>query len=104
MIFFKRKFQDAIRGGTKTQTVRLWTRPLARAGQVRFAPGVGYLRIREVAEVPLSALTEADALADGFPSLAALREELYGLYGEAARDNRRCFRVVFEFLGRSRPV
>ena len=104
MILFKRKFQEAIRSGAKTQTIRFWRQALARPGELHKVPGVGYLRIREVAEVSVEALTEADARADGFESLAALKEELGRLYGGALRDGRRCFRIAFEFVGKEKPV
>jgi len=103
VLLFKRKFQAAIRDGTKTQTVRLWRRQIAWPGQVRTAPGVGYLRVLAVDEIALDDLTETDATADGFESLAALRAELDGLYDEDARRTRRCYRVTFEYLGQKRP-
>jgi hypothetical protein len=104
MLLFKRKFQAAITSGQKTQTIRLWRRRRVRVGDVHFAPGVGYLRLVEVGEVALEDLTEEDARADGFESLAALRAELRDLYGEGTQGGRRCFRIAFEYLGRDRPA
>jgi hypothetical protein len=103
MLLFKRKFREAIRSGTKTQTIRLWRRQIVRAGDVHFAPGVGYLRVLAVGQVTLDELTEEDARADGFASLTALRAELQRLYGAAAERDRRCYRIAFEYLGQSRP-
>jgi len=104
MLLFKRKFQEAIRSGRKTRTVRLWRGRHVRPGDVHFAPGVGYLRVLAVEEVTLDELTEEDARADGFTSLTALKAELDRLYAQAARGSRRWYRIAFEYLGGSRPA
>jgi hypothetical protein len=103
MLLFKRKFQTAIRTGAKTQTVRFWRRQIVRPGDVHFAPGVGYLRVNGVEETSVARLTEADAQADGFASLVALKEELDRIYSRDGRQGRRCYRITFEYLGPSRP-
>jgi hypothetical protein len=95
MLLFKRKFLDAIRSGEKTQTIRLWKHRMMRAGQRSYTPGVGYIRITDVDEVSLDALTNADAIPDGFPTAEALRAELESIYGEkriapALVGNARC--------------
>ena len=107
MILFKRKFREAIHTGRKTQTVRLWKRKIAWPGQVRFSPGIGYLKVHEVTPISPADLTEADARADGFDSLADLQAELRNLYGnavEATPDGKRLFRVTFTFLGEQKPT
>ena len=43
-LFFKKALQDAIREGRKRATIRRWARPLVRAGEQAYAPGVGWLR------------------------------------------------------------
>jgi len=97
MLLFKKKFLDSIRAGEKTQTIRLWKRPLMRSGQRSYIPGVGYIRITLVEAVELPNLSDADAQPDGFPSADALREEIATLYGEQA-STYTAYRVLFHVL------
>ncbi len=96
MLLFKAKFLPAIRAGVKTQTIRLWTHRMMRAGQRSYIPGFGPVRITVVEPVDLARLTDAHARPDGFETADALREELHQLYDEAALTERRAYRVVFE--------
>lgn len=98
MLLFKKKFLPAIRTGEKTQTIRLWKFRHMRAGQRSYIPGVGHIRITAVEQVEIEALTDADAIPDGFPSAAALQEELRTIYGEKLAQGHKAFRVVFERL------
>lgn len=98
MLLFKKKFLDAIRSGTKTQTIRLWPRRQMRSGQRSYIPGVGYIRITEVASVELCELTDSDALPDGFETAAALRSEIIELYAEKLESGYQAYRVVFHIL------
>lgn len=100
MLLLKRHLVELVKAGKKRQTIRLWSRPLLRAGQISFTPGLGKMRITAVDELPsLSALTESDALADGFPTLAALLAEIRRIYGPGASQSqtRRLFRIQFEY-------
>ncbi len=96
MLLFKRKFLDAIRSGTKTQTIRLWKHRMMRSGQRSYIPGIGPIRITSVEQVSIESLTDADAIPDGFPTADALREELRTLYGDKLNNGHSAFRVVFE--------
>ena len=96
MLLFKRKFLDAIRSGEKTQTIRIWKHRMMRAGQRSYIPGVGGVRITEVAQVELDSLTDADARPDGFTTAEALRHELASIYGEKLESGYEAFRVRFE--------
>lgn len=98
MLLFKKKFLDAIRQGTKTQTIRLWKRRMMRAGQRSYIPGVGHVRIESIEAVTLDELTEEDARRDGFDTLAALRAEIESLYDPAVADGRQPYRVRFTVL------
>jgi hypothetical protein len=98
MLLFKKKFLDDIRSGTKTQTIRLWKHRMMRAGQRSYIPGVGYIRITMVEQVEVDALTDADAIPDGFPNATALQTELRELYGEKLDAGHQAYRVVFEKL------
>lgn len=95
MLLFKRKFLDDIRSGSKTQTIRLWKHRMMRSGQRSYIPGVGPIRITTVEAVEVEALTDADAVPDGFPTAAALQQELRTIYGEKLQNGHRAYRVIF---------
>ena len=98
MLLFKKKFLEAIAGGEKTQTIRLWKHRKMRPGQRSYIPGVGYIAILAVDEVSVEALSDDDARPDGFADAAALRAELRSLYGAALAAGSRAFRVQFRVL------
>lgn len=98
MLLFKKKFLPAIRSGEKTQTIRLWKFRHMRAGQRSYIPGVGAIRITAVEPVDIDALTDADAIPDGFPSATALQQELRTIYGEKLAAGHKAFRIAFERL------
>ncbi|MCL2640471.1 MAG: ASCH domain-containing protein [Phycisphaerales bacterium] len=98
MLLFKRHLVELIRCGRKRQTVRFWSRPLLRKGQISYTPGLGKMKITAVDLLPsLAALTEADAVADGFPTLAALLAEIHKIYGKPLPPNRQLYRVRFSW-------
>jgi hypothetical protein len=94
-LFFKKHLQDAIRAGSKKTTIRRWNRPMVRAGERAFSPGLGWLAVVGVERVELDKLDNADALADGFDTIAALREILLAFYPDHAADGKQWFRVSF---------
>lgn len=96
MLLFKKKFLDDIRSGRKTQTIRLWKHRHMRSGQRSYIPGVGPIRVKSIDEVELDALTDADAIPDGFASATALRKELRSIYREKLKNGHKAFRIVFE--------
>ncbi|MGN6368192.1 MAG: ASCH domain-containing protein [Phycisphaerae bacterium] len=105
MLLLKRHLVDLVRRGKKRQTIRLWTKPLLRPGQISYTPGLGKMKITAVDLLPsLNALTEADARADGFDSLAALKNEIKKIYGpnisqilNTPRPARRIYRIQFQW-------
>lgn len=100
MLFLKAHLIPLVRSGQKTQTIRLWPRPMVRANQVAYAPGLGRLRIVSVDPLTsLRQLTRADAIADGFASLKALRAELHSIYGQDAHSPslKKLYRVRFVY-------
>jgi hypothetical protein len=98
MLLFKKKFLEAIRGGEKTQTIRLWKYCRLRAGQRSYIPGAGYIRITSIEIVELPDLTEDDAKKDGFDTLADLRAEINRLYPEGLTDGAKPYRICFAVL------
>src|SRR5438874_1869002 len=98
MLLLKRHLVELVRLGKKRQTIRLWSRPLLRAGQISYTPGLGKMKITAVDKLPsLAALTPADALADGFPSLPALLAEIHRIYGPTPPPNRHVYRIQFSW-------
>jgi len=98
MLLFKRKYLDAIRSGTKTQTIRLWKFRRMRAGQRSYIPGIGYIRITSIEQVDIDDLTDADAVPDGFSSAEALQAELHTIYGEKLAAGHQAYRIVFQTI------
>jgi hypothetical protein len=98
MLLFKKKFLDAIRRGEKTQTIRVWTHRRMKAGQRSYIPGIGPIRIDAVEPVDLQGLSDADATPDGFPSAAALRDQLDAIYGDQIQNGDGAYRVAFHVL------
>ena len=98
MLLFKKKYLAAIREGTKTQTIRVWKHRVMRVGQRSYIPGIGFIRINEVDEVALAALTDADAVPDGFPTAELLRREIESLYRDKLNEGHQVFRVQFVVL------
>ena len=99
MLLFKKRFLDAIRRGEKTQTIRLWKHRRMRPGQRSYIPGAGHVQIKDVQEIQLDELTDADARPDGFETAEALRAELAALYGQRLAAGWRAYRIVFELEG-----
>jgi hypothetical protein len=96
--------QTAIREGRKRTTIRRWKagRPGVREGQRVFSPGLGWLSIEAVEAVDLESLGDADARADGFDTVTALRDVLAALYPDRAGDGKDWFRVSFRVARLSR--
>lgn len=110
MLLLKRHLVALVRAGKKKQTIRLWSRPIVFAGQISYTPGLGRLRILRVEELPdWRALTDADAIADGFSNRAELLAELQRHY-PVVPAGKRLFRVVFQWpiepgaTSRARPA
>jgi hypothetical protein len=99
MLLFKKKFLPAIRSGEKTQTIRLWKFRHMRAGQRSYIPGIGPVHITLVEPVEIDALTDADAIPDGFPSAVALQNDLRTIYGEKLARGYQAFRITFACAG-----
>ena len=99
MLLFKKKFLPAIRAGEKTQTIRLWKYRRMKPGQRSYIPGAGYIRVTAVEEVALEALTDADALPDGFATAGELRAEIARLYPGQLAQGHRAYRIVFALVG-----
>jgi len=98
MLLMKKQFFDAIRTGRKTTTLRYWRRRMVSADSVHTIRGLGRVHIDSITKVAPSDLTDGDAQADGFDTLAQLSETLDGLYPPADRRDRQLYKVSFTFL------
>jgi hypothetical protein len=91
-MLFEQRLWAGLADGTVTVTFRRWRRPRARAGARQRTPA-GVLAIDAVTEVDPAGLTEADARAAGFGSLAELRRQL------ERRGDGPVYRVDFHHAG-----
>jgi len=98
MLLFKKRFLEAIRSGTKTQTIRLWKHCRMRSGQRSYIPGIGYISVESVETVQLDKLTDKDAHPDGFETAGALRAELERLYADELAAGHQAYRIRFRVL------
>jgi len=98
MLLMKKRFFKGIRSGVKTTTLRFWRWCHLRAGTVQSVPGLGKVRIDAAQPVEVSELTDEDARADGFESLAGLACALNELYPPEKREGRRLYRIRFTYM------
>jgi len=98
MLFMKKRFFAAIRGGQKTTTLRFWSRPQVRPGSVHHVRGLGRVRVTAVECVDERRLTPRCARADGFETLAQLRQALAEMYPPETREGKRLYLVSFEYI------
>ena len=97
---FLKAYRALVSAGKKTTTLRRWKRPMLRAGQIVDSTGIGRLRIAAVDVVQWEALTESDARADGFDSLADLLAAVQRIYPDWNGDGRSWFKVRFRVVGK----
>ncbi len=97
MLLMKKVFFEAIRSGEKTTTLRYWLRRMVRPGSLHTVPGLGKVHIDEARPVEFGDLTDADAKADGFADLQALKAALHDLYSPECRQRRKLYLVRFTF-------
>jgi hypothetical protein len=91
-MLFEQRLWAGLADGTVTVTFRRWRRPRARVGGSHRTPA-GVLAVDAVTEVDPATLTEDDARAAGFGSLAELRRRL-DRHGEGP-----VYRVDFHHAG-----
>src|SRR6218665_3479306 len=71
VMLFRAKDLEAIFAGTCTTAFRRWKKPTVRAGST-IRTALGLVGIDSIEEIDPASLTEADATAAGYKSLAAL--------------------------------
>jgi hypothetical protein len=95
MLRFKKPYQTAILAGRKTATLRRWRTCSLKTGDRVYAPGIGYLIMDAVDQMEWNALTQADAIADGFASLSDLDRAIRQIYPNLQGDGKSWFRLKF---------
>lgn len=80
MILFKERFRSALLDGSKSTTLRAWKKRLAKPGVVAKTNLGINLFVESVEELPLGAIDDAIARADGFESAEALMICLREIY------------------------
>jgi len=96
-LFFKKIFLDAIRTGRKTTTLRRWAKCRIHPGDRVYVLRLGWLAIGMVEVIEFHALGDTDAKADGFASLAELKNAMDEIYPDHKRDGKRWYRIHFEW-------
>ena len=97
MLLFKKPFWPGLESGAITLTFRRWQKPHVRPGGRYRCHPIGVLEVDAIDEVPVSAITDADAHAAGFAS----RESLVAYLAELGSldESTRVFRVALHHGG-----
>ncbi len=83
-MLLRRDTLTGIANGSVSLAFRRWRRPTVKAGGTLLTP-VGQLAIESVERVTLKGISKADAVAAGYPDLAALRSQLKRRDGDIYR-------------------
>ncbi len=98
MLLLKKHLIALVRAGNKNQTIRVWSRPIVRAGQISYTPGLGKMLILGIDELSgFDVLTDLDAQADGFTDRTTLLAELKNIYGSRLPAGKQCYRIRFQW-------
>ena len=98
MLFFKKRYFEAIRAGTKTTTLRYWRSPRVKPDSTHWVRGLGQLRIEAVKVVQFNELTDDDASRDGFENLRELQKSLDEYYPPEDRTGRKLYQIKFHYI------
>jgi hypothetical protein len=93
---FRGEFKDKIRGGIITASFRYWKRPQVKSGGIYRLSPADAIEVTAIENANLAALTDGDARAAGFATLAEMTEFLVPFAGE-----RQLFRVDFRYLAQA---
>jgi hypothetical protein len=95
-VLFEKRFWPGLADGSITVTYRRWQRPRVIAGRSYRAAGL-ILDVSSVSEVDEASISDADAVAAGYPDAASLRADLRG------DGDRRLYRIEFTRSDRPDP-
>lgn len=107
MLLFKPRHRPLILDGTKTQTRRKWEKCRVRVGSIHqarttlFGEPFARLKILKVRQPePVSAISDSDARAEGYPDAAAFLDVWRWEFG---CEDDRVWVVEFEVVGEWKP-
>ena len=95
-MLFEQRFWPAIADGSVTVTFRRWRRRQALAGRRYRTPG-GIIEVDDIREVEPEAISDRDARRSGYPSAAAVRDDLRGDPGSPV------YRIAFHAVAEPDP-
>ncbi|HEX6232188.1 MAG TPA: hypothetical protein VFZ63_03595 [Jiangellaceae bacterium] len=95
-MLFEKRFWPGLADGSITVTYRRWRRPQVIAGRSYRAAGQ-ILDVSSVSAVDEASISDADAVAAGYPDAASLRADLRG------NGDRRLYRIEFTRSDRPDP-
>jgi hypothetical protein len=95
-VLFEKRFWAGLADGSITVTYRRWHRPHVLAGRSYRTAGQ-ILDVSSVSEVDEASISDADAVAAGYPDVTALRADLRG------DGDRRLYRIEFRRSDRPDP-
>ncbi len=80
-MLFKKEHKDMILNGTKTATRRAWKRPMVKVGNIYQAKlemlskeYFAKIKVKELYEQELGAMTDEDAIKEGYEDVESFRE------------------------------
>jgi len=104
MLLFQKRFHAGLVGGTVTFTFRQWERPHVRPGGLYRVHPIGVVRVDAVDAVRVGEITEAEALAAGFSSLAEMLEYMRPAAKGAFGDDTSVWRIRLRHAGEADHV
>jgi hypothetical protein len=95
-LLFEQRFWPLIATGDVTLTFRRWKRRQVVAGH-RYRTPVGFIEVTSIGVVDPASISDADAVASGYPSADAVRAALRGT------ADLPTYRIAFSFVGGPDP-
>ena len=95
-MMFKQKFHAGIVAGDITCTFRYWKRTQVVAGNFYKINPIGRIEVHKITTIKPDDLTQANAKASGFDSVA----QLFAYISSFDTDQRTLYRIEFSFAGR----
>jgi len=99
MLLFDKRLREPIKQGRVTVTIRSWQSPRVSPGRRYRAGDVGDILIEDMAQMPLSEVTEEEARAAGAESLEEWRRHYLTRHPKADLERDRAYLIRFRYLG-----
>ncbi len=99
MLLFQKRFHEGLVSGAITLTFRRWAKPHVKPGGRYRCHPIGVLEVDAIVRVVVADITETDAVATGFVSLAELVQYMGGASEEPLLPTTEVFRVALRHGG-----